>query len=560
MPKVPTIQPGRVQAAPIRGAKITAPASAATFGGGQGLSNLTNAVKGFLDKEIDKANKIAVQEADNKAAEHQMQFLYGEDGMRSYRGKEANSARDAFEKSYKDKIIEIEKGMNSTQKEMFKQNADRRKLQAFGSIARYSAAETLRFDNQQYEEANKFSTLEASENFMDKRVVESSIDAKKQRTLEFAERNGMPPEWIENETLKHTNETHTAVISKLLETKNYKGAKDYLGANSKELVPQARQRMSEVIDKTLITGEAEENVDKIMSSDKSYSDMMSEARAIEDEDVSRETRKQLKLRINEDKTFERITQQETHRDLFNQLKGHKDITKLNQQQLNSLPVSSQKSLYAWAEAETRGVKVETDPKAYYELSLMAETPETKEKFSQVNLLDYVGKLDQGDFEKFADRQAKAKNGKFQELDGFTTRAQYFKDTIEAVDESILKDPERRSKLRLSIDREANQKAEELGVKTKDLPMKEYKKIVDMQLINTSKDVKWWPWDSKKRLFEVDESGYQVTEEEKEKMRVLDIPMEELSEIVDYLTTLGKLGTEEEIIDEYSRRYANNAIK
>jgi hypothetical protein len=241
--------------------------------------------------------------------------------------------------------------------------------------------------------------------------VKASVSTQKGVIENFARRNGMSPEWTQNEITKHVSETHISVVDRMVDLDQPNQAREYYNTYKGEISGKDQVRIEKNLQAGTVKLESQIASEKIVNQGMSMSAALDEARKIEDPDLKDETVRRVKDRYEEkaqaQRTQDDINTNAARRNLA-QNGGNLD-TAISPTVLSSLPPTAQKSLQEQASAIQTGRPFVTDANTRYALELqMGSDPEA---FRKVDLIGTYGhKLSDSDIEYFSKAQGNMAKG------------------------------------------------------------------------------------------------------------------------------------------------------
>ena len=234
MPRVPTYN-RQVQQQGITGARYQENAPIEAFGGGaavQGLSKAVGEVTGVIGdiykEEKQKADQIAVLEADRKTVERQTAIE--KQIKEKYRGKEALNAHAFASEEWKKEIPEIEQGLSSPDQRAAYQKS---KADRWSSMNRFIMGHaTVEWDKYQVAEMGAFNgneTASAIEHHIDRKEVAGSVDKINKTYSSFLVARGIPGGSQQHKDMINDalSPLHLGVIDKDIEAGRYEQAKEW---------------------------------------------------------------------------------------------------------------------------------------------------------------------------------------------------------------------------------------------------------------------------------------------------------------------------------------------
>jgi hypothetical protein len=451
VPTVPVITQ-RVQEAALPNVRAGAEAPDSAFGIGQSASAFQGATNrvletadnfaGLLQREAEKAKReadqIAVLGADQDLSAHQVHLEFDPvNGFRNKRGKNAFDGQDYALKEWQRKVEEIEKSLNNQEQKLaFKKLAASRYSDLNRSIQQHVHKERQEYDtlttnsyidNERDAAAKSYKTVDGK---IDGQRISLGLQRQQIAVYEYAERNGLPEEWVKQKIREHNSKTHRAILEQMINNGEDLVAKEYFSANRDAIDVDDEDNLVRALKASSIKGEAIRLSDKILEKHPLMSDALAEAKKIKDEDV----REKAEAKIKEHFSIKRQAMEEDERQRFHQ--AHEILSKTGRLDkvpttlFQSLPPEKQKALEQRHKNMVEGTYVPTKKDVYYKLESMAA--ENPDGFAKLDLLEYERDLNPRDFTRLVTKQSNIKKGgdsAEEELIGLRTKKQIVDDLL-----------------------------------------------------------------------------------------------------------------------------------
>lgn len=485
MPNVP--RRDRVAAtAPLPGVRVSPDAPAAAFRPVEpiDISGVTRAIADFAAREREKADQLALLDADNRLAKLHTDL---ELEARQRRGKDALSATADIEAKWQEGVgvIEKELGNNDRVRFAFHNRAGNRWQSLYANVERHAAVETERYDNEVTDTALKNRVNDALTNFRDPEMVAKAAVELRAIVRDHGKRQGWAPEAIEQRTNEQLSRLHAGVISRFLHAGDDRAARAYYQKAKGQILGEHAENIDQALQEGSTLGEAQRQADAIIKTKGiTRTEAYERARAIDDPKVRRATEQQLDTEYARQDRLER----EQH-DQF--LKTAAEYADGGQQApatiLSRLSVAERRSLESYRRSVVRGEPIETDWAAYYQLKQQAGNPRTRAEFMRLNLLTYRDRLANSEFEELVKLQTNVSRTGDQATRGFMTDLQIVNTTIDqaglfpkAGKVGGQKDDAARAEFVRAIDLDVQQEKQRTGKET--LPSDVVQKIADAHVL------------------------------------------------------------------------------
>lgn len=558
MPKIPTLDGNRVQEANLNISRMNSQIpERAAFGGGDSVARVNVAAERLgqeanriQKEEQNKADQIAILEADKKLSELETKFLYDRDtGILNKKGKDSFSLPDTVVPEFEKQAQEIQKGLNSDyQKFSFSKMMIDRTKHLNNKVQQHVHGETKRYDEQVTKSyiANEMNA--AIESFDDPERVQLAIDRQRGAILSHADRNGLDAETVKQLVTETESKTHIGIISKIVNAGADLQAQKYYKDNKDKIIGEDRLSIEKTLKEGVLMGDSQRIADKIMSKDLGSKDALAEARKIEDPRKRDEVVRRVKQQISDKQFALKADQDANFETAYQAVEANATMDAVPKEVLTKLSLSGRKSLEARAAQLRNGTPVQTDLATYYELEQLAGTPATRSKFLQTNLLEKKHLLSEPDFKHFAGMQKTLQSGKGnKQLDGIETKLSIVNTALSAAGIDYSKkassdDAQRTYKFRSMVDKLVNEKQEATGKKITNAELREITNNLMVEVITD----KGFFFDTKKKVFEL---GLEDTA----MIKVNDIPQDDLEKIRNVLNKLNQPVSDENILKLYTEK-------
>jgi hypothetical protein len=284
MPVIPTRSPvPSVGTAPLPGVRLPTGAPREAFGGvaPPDFSGVQQEIAGIYQREKQKANQIAVNDADNQASSLRDQVLYGTDdnpGILMKRGKDAMAGLDDALTQWKKGVSDITDSLaGDDQKIAFYQRIDGYDHNLHEQIQAHVAAEHRRFDDETTDSYVANRVNDASTSFANPQAVDDNIAKANAMWTDYARRSGKSAEWLQEQQQKTTSAARLSVVQQMLVANEAQGGGDlrasaYLAQHRAEFTARDLAEADRLTEAGSVEGESQRVVDGILKSSVSLSD------------------------------------------------------------------------------------------------------------------------------------------------------------------------------------------------------------------------------------------------------------------------------------------------
>ena len=219
-------------------------------------------------------------------------------------------------------------------------------------------------------------------------------------------------------------QTHAAVINTWNEAGHTVAAKAYFDQHKDELEPKARDALSNALEIGVTKTLAQQKSAAIYSPDKTLEAMFAEADQITDQKVQAETKRRLEERDGLRRRAIEQVQDKTFNAAYEKVKGDpRGFDALTAGERTAMGPEREERLKAWTLRRAKGEPLpwQASKAARYQLEQAAANPATRDAFSKGNLLDYIDRLNEDDFNALSKLQKDLRDGKAGGADWLNTR-------------------------------------------------------------------------------------------------------------------------------------------
>ncbi len=250
MPEIPGYGGPRVEERALPAARISTDAPLEAFGGGAAVDGISRATRGVAEivseigiKEREKANQLAVLDADRRGSELETNVLYApvtksdgtpnpKPGALNVSGKAAFALPDTVMQEFDKESAKIEDGLsNAAQKNAFRRLSQTRRGEIDRQLQRHVSQQIKKFDDDTVEAYLNNERDAAAFNFGDPERISLAIQLQRGAIADYAGRQGLPADWVKAKGRDAESKTHLGVIDRMIATENYDGARAYYDAN-----------------------------------------------------------------------------------------------------------------------------------------------------------------------------------------------------------------------------------------------------------------------------------------------------------------------------------------
>ena len=312
MPKVPTYGDSRVQQRPLPGVRVRSdvPRGAFQAPAPPDFSDAIQTVSRIRAEEQDKADQIAIVDAENKMAELETELLYNpQTGVLNRRGKDSFTAPEDVDVALNKTIGEIEAGLtNDRQRLSFRRMSSHRQVDIMRTVQRHVSGERTEYDN---EVTQSFITNErntAIANFNDQKRVGTAIERQRAAIADFGKRNGLPDEKIERLTTEAISKTHVGVINRMLANDQDMSASSYYANHKVEVSGADVADVENALQEGSLRGNSQREADRLTKTHDDRTSALEEAKKITDPKLRDEVYRRVNQEFDQRREIKRETQ------------------------------------------------------------------------------------------------------------------------------------------------------------------------------------------------------------------------------------------------------------
>ena len=539
--KVPQYNGNQINTRNIPDVGRTPAAGIESFGGGsgnvvQGLAKIANVADDIYQKEKEKADDIAVQEARNAAIEKETELFYAPgSGALKQQGKNAFGQIERVRGEYNKFSSEImDKLTNDEQRAKFKKYNDSQYLSMDRTLNNHVSTEMIRHENNVAGALIDNEANAAALAYNNPNRIGLAIGTQIETIDKLGASNGWSPEELKQKKDQVVSRTHAGVIKSFLDNdkemdaeKYFKDNKEFI--NDKEVLSQVEQQ----VEIGSIRKKSQSYVDEAMRKGLSESQALAQIPK-DDAKLREQMENRVKTQYGLKESAKRADLENVSINTMNLIDGGKvtDLTKTSG--WNQMNDNQRNALTNYLNAKVSGKAIQTDRDTYVKLQSLSP-----DEFVKLDMREYSDKLGTSDFKEFVDMQKKYRNGETKQFDTFLTDGKAV-ETVYREAGLDTKDP-LYSKFQLDVAREQQKYQETTG-----------KKMNDQDLANLAKsrakDIvikKGWFFDDVKKKFE-------LTPEDVENIKASDIPKSEQAKIDAALTKAKLPLTEANRLNAYKR--------
>ena len=503
MPTVPVYGGPRIAPDALRSPRIDADATLGAFGGGAGpeavagqARGLAGDLAGMYQKQIEDADRLAVQDARVSLAKAKAEILYNpETGALNTRGEQAMGLPEKVRDGWTQKVSRIRAGLKSDrQREAFEPAAEMEALDLDTSVAAHMTAELRKHDDQSTRSFIAAQQDTAVRNAGDPALVERSINEIQTAIYDSARRNGTD-DFASQEFEETRSKTLMAVLGSLLSQNLDLDAKAFAEKHRKEFTADDAPHAEKVLASGSLRIEARRKADAILALQTGgpavdLGAALKDARKIADEGLRDAVEKNViqDVRLNQAAAEQR--QDDLYRASWNEA-GKTGVLPPDGV-MDQLDPGQQQSIRAYLGSILKPGDPLTDRATFYELKIKAaREPADFANPRKTDLLAYRTRLSNADFQEMVDLQARTISSGPDVATGYLTTLQRVDGALLSLGLDTTPTDEKAAKtvvaFRTEVDRVIRERTKP-GVK---MSGDEIQKIVDETVLNNLKETGWY---------------------------------------------------------------------
>ena len=416
MPTVPVYGQPRVQSAPLPGARLNPQAPNAAFAGAPpvDLSGVSHVLAGIVQEERQRANEVALVDADEQLGRFETSLLYDpEKGLLNRRGRDAFEVPELAKGEWEKKVGEIEAGLaNDAQRSAFRRLTVQRGVDVDRTIQRHVSGEM-----RSYEEERTKSLLDVELNaalnaYQDPERVDMAATRITDAITNFARHNGLSAETRDAQVQGAVSSVYAGVVDRMLADGDDLAAKKYYESVKDKISGGDSVRTVKALELGSVRGESQRQADRISDAAPNLTAALVEARKLDDPDVRAATEDRLRQYYATKSQAKRQKEEEDEVRALNVIERTHDVHSIPHSLWDTFDGGTRSSLRSYARQLAEGLPVETNWQSYYDLLSFATSRDPKEHaaFMRTNLAGYRPKLGNRELEELTRLQAKMRAG------------------------------------------------------------------------------------------------------------------------------------------------------
>jgi hypothetical protein len=392
-----------------------------------------------IDAERRHADQVAILKADNRLAEFEASFLYGDGtpehpGALRRQGENALGLPEEALDAWTEAAGAIQgEAQTQTQKDAVAEIVARRKAGFNVTVRRHTADQMTQYEADELKHKITNGTNEAIAKGLSPIESEAALQSTLAAVATHGPNLGLGKQAIVARTEAITSDVRVGVIERLLVAGKFSAAKVYFEETRGQIMGDALARVEKAIEEGSLITQAQQQSDSIIAAGGTLTEQLARAGEIDDPKL----RDAVEGRIEHHETVRRSQQLEADRDqlrgVWDILDQSKDVAAIPRTTWANLDPNERAAAHQYAEARARGIPIVTNLSRYYALVQHAGTDPIR--FAEVNLEKYRAQLDEGDFKQLAGLQLSIRNGQRNQADDvlspLMSRAQILSDVLDS---------------------------------------------------------------------------------------------------------------------------------
>ena len=497
-------------------------------------SDFASTVSDIQAKAKNQADQMLVLEKRREFEKLKDQELYSPTGALYSKGKNAFESSERAKEKLSLAGQELTSSLqNENQKFLFDNYLGDQEVDIGHRLTVHTSKEINDYDNDLTKSSLEGLKNRAVTDFSDPNKLARNLADQEILIRQNGERNGLPPEAIDNMVLGQKSATHMSVLSKMSANEMDIGASKYFKAVKNSMTEADQIQATKMLQESSYRGQSQRFVDNLVRNGGTLETGLAEASKIQEPRLREDTENRLIRVMGLRKQAEDQRQESIQLNALNLIDQGKGIEAIPVEQWSSLDDNRRGGIMTYIGRKARGEDRKTDFETYYDLKeLAAKNPET---FAKVNLLEYQSKLGNSELKSMIDLQTGVKSGKKGMLDGFMTDQQVVK---AAMEEAGIKNKKDQAEFMAVIDSET--------VKNRPKNNDELRQLVNKKLTKVITD-KGFIYDSTKFEYQLDPAKDKI-----EGVKYNSIPREEKARITEFLKRKGMPVTEQSVEALYTQ--------
>lgn len=254
--------------------------------------------------------------------------------------------------------------------------------------------------------------------------VQTRLEMLAVRNEALARRRGLNPEQLAELNRQDAAEAYATVINSYNEAGHSVAAKQLFDQHKDTLEPKARDALQRALELGTTKTLAQQKSAEIYSPDKTLEAMYTEADQIDDQQVQAEVKRRLDERDALRRRAIEQVQDKTFTAAYEKVKGDpRGFDALTAGERTAMGPEREERLKAWTLRRAKGEPLpwQASKAVRYQIEQTAGNPATREAFAKANLLDYIDRMNEDDFNALAALQKDVRAGKTEGADWLNTR-------------------------------------------------------------------------------------------------------------------------------------------
>lgn len=390
---------------------------------GSDLGDQVNRLGGaFVDaysRQKQRADEVAALEQQNKLAAVQNQLLYDpQNGAFNKKGKNAFSTLGEVNEAYDKAYAELDNSLvNEQQKQMLRRSYLTSRVDINRQLQRHISTQAEEYDRNTTNAGMALEQQAVATNPLDNERRTMALGKQRMMIEQYASANGFSEEQKQLMLQDAENKTNLGALTSLVDSRDYINAKKYFEDTKDTMTGEYRSRAERLVKESVTQGQAQEFTDQVMMDRVPLGEAYKRANEqIKDPELRKATISMIRDSYRQKDEADAYNAEQINKRVASQIDRGvlwKDIP----QSTKDLLTSSQRSqLEGYASERMKGRDVPSGGIKYYDLYSIANNPQTRNQFMNMNLYtEAYGKVSKSEFDELYKKQAGLKNGSAKEV-------------------------------------------------------------------------------------------------------------------------------------------------
>lgn len=423
MPVVPRLDQPQVQESGIPRARFQETAPIESFGGGQSVQGVNQAIGGLANTGFELAQKAQKNANDVREQDAYVQTsaissrLLSEAKLK--KGKDAFGIMNEYSDQYDKETQSIEDGLTVAQQRTYRAIRAKTKLNFTNDIGGHMASEAQSFDDQTFKDALAATVTDAVDNHNDPDRLSDSLRQQDALIDNKAQREGLDDVSVDRIKRTSMSDTHTNIVERMLSEGKDLQAKQYFEANRDQFYGDDITKVNDKLKSGSIKGEAQRNADKFIATSDTAAEAYAKSAKITDVSVRDETDTRISHHYAIREAAIKADQDRAENTVAEKAKKTLDLNSLKlDPNWDKMSLRSQQATEQYVLNRASGADVKSNRQTVHNIEETIRGDYSA--FMKINFAspEYSLTLSEADFKKYEGMQTATRNGDSSKLDGY----------------------------------------------------------------------------------------------------------------------------------------------